>query len=238
MWDYYKVELFFINRVMGGVPKNKKIIEDWLNARRMKDAKFEKQKEAGVGHKSLEEIAKEVGGTAEDLILSKEESTWVGFLHDDVGIFAREHQIKGHLKDCANQIKKLKGQAVTALRDKIANKVYLVDEKNYFMKTNSHIMEKDSHIIKEPDGSFEHGIRVDTPQGKRSALKKNDYIDGAHLSFTLKVFKDGMITIDILRRVLEYGSVHGIFSERAHGYGKYKGKISVAEELMEQNNIH
>jgi hypothetical protein len=222
MWKEIAVDLTFKNRVMGGVPKSQDIIKAWIDARRMKDAKFEKQKAEGIEHKPLDVIAKEVGEatTPEQLLANKEEASWVGFLADDLGIYAREHQIKGHLKDCANQVKKLKGNIITALRDKVANKVYLAKEKNYF--------NKGENFIKEPDGSFEHGIRVDTPMGKRSALKRNDYIDDASLSFGLKVFNDGMINIEILTTIFEYGSVHGIFSERAHGYGKYSFTIREA----------
>lgn len=223
MWKEFDVKLTFTGTVMGGVPKCPDIIRAWLNGRRMKDTKFEKQENAGIKHKSLEDIAKEVGEatTPEQLLANKEEASWVGFLSDEQGIYAREHQIKGHLKDCANQIKKLKGNVVTALRDKVANKVYLCQEKNHFYTE----VEK---YIKEPHGSFEHGIRVDTPMGKRSALKRNDFIENARLDFSIKVFNDGMITLDILKRIFEYGSVHGIFSERAHGYGKYSFTITEA----------
>lgn len=35
---------------------------------------------------------------------------------------------------------------------------------------------------------------------------------------------------EALKYILDYGSVHGMFSERAHGYGKYDYVISEIKE--------
>ena len=231
MWKNYDVHLRFTGKVMGGIPKDEKIIQSWLEAGRMKDSKYEKQIEKEISGRTIEEIKKECVENSMTNEEAKEDKLWVGFLSDNVGIYAREHQIKAHLKDCANQIKdftelsKIKGLGkngkVTAFKSKVANKVYLEDEINYF--------HRDGEPITEVDGCQEHGIRIMTLQGERSALKRNDYIINPELNFTLKVLDDGVIGLKALQMIFDYGCVHGMFSERGHGYGKYDFTIKTRE---------
>lgn len=232
MWNKFKVDLKFTGKVMGGIPKDEKMIKSWLEAGRMKDVRFEKETGKGEDLRTLEEIQKECIDNAMIEEDAKEDKVWVGFLADENGVYAREHQLKAHMKDCSNQIKdfkalgKVKGISkngkVTALKSKVANKVYIESEINYFTR--------DGKPITEVDGCHEHGIRIMTLQGERSALKRNDYIEKPDLSFVLKVLDDGVITIEALKYIFDYGSVHGMFSERAHGYGKYDYTIEEIEE--------
>lgn len=231
IWKYYDVNLEFTGKVMGGIPKNKEMIKSWLESTKMRESKFDKEESNGIKHRTLNEIEEEIienRTNGEDQVdIDKENSTWVGFLSKD-GIYARCHQIKAHMKDCANQIKSLESVSkikslshrgkVSALKSKVANKVYLDEEINYFLRNGSR--------INEVDGSHEHGIRVITAQGERSALKRNDYIIKPTLNFKLKVLDDGVIKADLLALIFEYGSVHGMFSERGHGYGQYKFTIN------------
>ena len=234
MWKNYDVHLKFTGKVMGGIPKDEKMIQSWLDAGRMKDSKYEKQVSKEIDGRTIEEIKKECIENAMTDDEAKEEKLWVGFLADDVGIYAREHQIKAHQKDCANQIKdfkelsKIKGLGkngkVSAFKSKVANKVYVQDEINYFHRGGV--------PIKEVDGCHEHAIRIMTLQGERSALKRNDFIIKPELNFTLKVLDDGVIGIEALEKIFEYGCVHGMFSERGHGYGKYTYVITEIEEKV------
>ncbi len=221
MWKYFDITLDFNKRgmsvkVMGGIPKAKQIVASWIDASKMKDEKYKQKLEKGENLRSLEDIKKEVIQNTEAI----EDKVHVGFLKDDVGIYAREHQIRAHMKDCGNQIRELLG--ISGLKAKIANKVFLETERFYFTKNGG-------TPVTEIDGVWEHGIRIWTPQGERSALKRNDYIENASLKFTVKVLNDKVITEDILKTVLDYGSDHGIFSERGMGYGKYSYTIEEVE---------
>lgn len=241
MWNNYEVNLKFVGKVMGGIPKDEKMIKTWLEAGRMRDSKYERQVEKEISGRTLEEIKKECVENSMTDEEAKEEKLWVGFLSDEIGIYAREHQIKAHLKDCANQIKdfkelrKIKGLSkngkVSAFKSKVANKVYVEKEINYFLK--------DGKPFREVDGCHEHGIRIMTLQGERSALKRNDFIINPELNFTLKVLDDGVIGLEALQVIFDYGCVHGMFSERGHGYGKYTFTIRTrdheGENLKEEN---
>ena len=96
------------------------------------------------------------------------------------------------------------------------------DEINYFTRNGE--------PIKEVDGCHEHAIRIMTMQGERSALKRNDYIIQPELRFTLKVLDDGVIGQEALEMIFDYGSIHGMFSERGHGYGKYKFTVKAVSD--------
>ncbi len=218
MWLFYSVVLNFnkedaSSRIMGGIPKEDAVVEAWLDKSKMTDKQYEKRIEKGEKLRPLAEIKEEVLQNTQAM----EDKVHVGFLYDNEGIYAREHQIKAHLKDCANQLKGV--LEVKALKSKLANRVYVMKEKNYFTKNGG-------VCVKKADGCWEHGIRVMGPLGERSALKRNDYIENAILNFTIRVLNDRVITSDILTAILEYGGEHGIFSERGMGYGKYTFELS------------
>ncbi len=222
MWKYYDVTMMF-NRpdastwIMGGIPKEEEMVTTWVETKKMKDEKYKKKLAAGEKLRPLEDIKEEIIDNTEMI----EDKVHVGFLQDDNGIYAREHQIKAHLKDCANQVKDL--ISITGLKSKVANKVMLNTEKFYFTKNGG-------APITKVDGTWEHGIRIFIPRmGERSALKRNDYIKDATLKFTIKVLNDKVLDEDILRCILDYGSDHGIFSERGMGYGKYAYTIEEVE---------
>lgn len=247
LWNYYKIEMEFnkeraSNRVMGGVNRNLEQVDDWINFKKMKDAKYkdkiEAQKERiALGEdipehellRSVEDIKKEVVDNTDAIL----ERVAVGFLGSDtdpnkakgiLGIYAREHHIKAHFKDCANQIKDAIGES--ALRSKVANKVYYLHEINYF--------KRDGEYIKVPDGVYQHPIQVQTAKGPKSALKINEFIERPTLTFAIKVLRDNVIDLDLLEAILEYGAEHGMFSERGLGYGKYNYKI---EEVSKEEGL-
>lgn len=61
-----------------------------------------------------------------------------------------------------------------------------------------------------------------TPQGPRSALKRNDYVLKPTIHATLLVLtKDSFVTEARIRALFEYGSVKGFGAERGLGHGRY-----------------
>lgn len=221
MWVFYNITLDFnkdnaSSRIMGGIPKEESVVEAWLDKSKMDDKMYEKRIEKGEDLRPLSEIKEEVLENTQAM----EDKVHVGFLQDKQGIYAREHQIKAHLKDCANQLKVVLD--IKALKSKLANRVFVVKEKNYFTKNGG-------EFITKVDGCWEHGIRVMGAMGERSALKRNDYIEGATLDFAIKVLNDRVVTQGVLEDILVYGGEHGIFSERGMGYGKYTFKIEEVE---------
>jgi len=130
------------------------------------------------------------------------------FKHNDEGLYYEGRCIRGHLKDCATQVKSILKPEVKALKAKVANKVYVMTDVIPLG-------------VKEIAGTEERFIQVMTPAGPRSTIKYIDYLESPKLSFRLNVLDDGIITREILEALLDYGSIHGLGQERSQGWGRY-----------------
>ena len=211
MWKLFDLEMRFRDRLMGGIPKNPDLIGDWLKARMPSDSAIVNRRAAGETISSVETLAKEV----EETIEAVEERAWTGFQTDDNGLFVRQDHVKAHLKDCANV---LRGMAeVTAFRSKLADRVFPEPPRIYL-----HVDSTTDDIVQAPTDYWEHPVHVMTPRGKRSALKRTDYVEQPMIRLNLRVLDDGVISEKHLRDILEYGAVHGFGAERGLGNGQYE----------------
>lgn len=210
MWKNYEVELQMTGRFAASLPKTKDEIAAMLE-NRMPDkppADFIPVDELA------KEVAEKVGASAE----SEEEGEdlqygWATFPRNEEGLYYEGRCVRGHLKDCAGQVKDVIDPPVKALKAKVANKVYVMTD-----------------VIplgaKEPAGTEQRFIQVMTRLGPRSTIKYIDYLEKPTLKFQLKVLEDGIITPEILKAIFEYGSVHGIGQERSQGWGRYNFTIT------------
>jgi len=213
MWTKYQVELVFTSPFASSIPKNTDEILAMLETRMMSEAQFSKAKARGEEPMPVDELAEQVAdevGADE-----KEERGWATFKKDEKGLYYEARCVKAHIKDNANILQGLLG--IKALKAKLANRVYVVPAKIY-------VMGKDG-IKQKADGQEVRFIHVITPQGPRSSIKKIDYVTDATLSFNLKVLADKVITREILEKIFEYGSTHGMGQERSQDWGRYEFKI-------------
>lgn len=197
MWLPYKLEMRLTGRLMAGVPKHPDIIKSWLEARAPTYAPPDAI--------PLLELAEQVAEQME-AVATQENKIWCGFKSDEHGLYVDGYHVKAHLKDCANILQGHLG--IRALKAKIANHVYVLEERCYLGKD-------------EPDGYWEHPVHIMTMQGPRSALKRNDYVEAPVLKVQLQVLDDKVITQKLLESILDYGSVHGFGAERGLGNGRY-----------------
>lgn len=211
MWKKYDVELRMTGRFAASLPRTKEEIEKMLQNRmplhppenfipvpELTDLVAEKVNPEG------EEEAKEL------------QYGWATFCRNADGLYYEGRCVRGHLKDCANQVKDSITPEIKALKAKVANKVYVMTD-----------------IIplgaKEPTGTEQRFIQVMTMQGPRSTIKFIDYLEKPVLKFKLNVLDDGVITDEILNSIFEYGAVHGLGQERSQGWGRYEFSI---KEIM------
>jgi len=196
MWKRYEVELSMEGRFAASVPKTHDEIAKMLEHRMPG-----KKPENAV---PIDELAEQV--TAE-VAAEEPEVGWATFKRDDNGLYYEGRCVRGHIKDCAQQVSSFFPET-KAFKSKVANKVYV--------ETDKIPIAKDA-----PDGWEQRFIQVMTRQGPRSTYKFIDYVDGVKLTFTLRVLDDGVISEDILRAIFDYGSVHGLGQERSQGWGRY-----------------
>lgn len=205
MWLLYDVVLTTTTPFANGLPESFEEIKAMMKARAATDAELKRKKAAGETITPIDELAEEVAEEAG--VLEEPAKGRAAFLHDDEGLYYEGRCVKAHLKDCANQVREFLG--ITALKAKVANKVYVETERIYLGKT-------------APDGSETRIIHAWTPQGQKiSSFKEIDYVENATLKFQLRVLNDGVITKGILDEIFRYGALHGIGQERSQGWGRY-----------------
>lgn len=209
MWKKYNVELQMTGRFAASLPRTKEEIKKMLEIRMPVNPPADY-----IPIDELADIvAEEVGAVA-----GEEEGEfkygWATFPRNEEGLYYEGRCVRGHIKDCANQIKDV--LEVKALKAKVANKVYVMTD-----------------IIplgaKEIAGTETRYVQVMTRLGPRSTIKYVDYLEKPTLKFRLNVLNDGIITDEILNSIFEYGSVHGCGQERSQGWGRYAFPITITE---------
>lgn len=209
MWKKYEVELRMEDRFAASLPKTKEEIQTMLENRMPSKPPENFTPIAELTKEVAEKVAAPVEGEEEEEELK---FGWATFPKNDEGLYYEGRCIRGHLKDCANQIKDAIKPEVRALKAKVANKVYVMTK-----------------IIplgaKEIAGTQQRFVQVMTRQGPRSTIKYVDYLEKPTLKFQLKVLDDGIISEEILNSIFEYGAIHGLGQERSQGWGRYTYEI-------------
>jgi uncharacterized protein YbaR (Trm112 family) len=233
MWNKYEVELQMPGYFAASLPRTRDEIEKMLEHRMPA-----KPPEDFIPLDELvDEVAEKVGATEEADEEEEEEVKygWATFPRNEDGLYYEGRCVRGHLKDCANQVKDVLGRKAKmaskgelsqtkdktkayqdpfkALKSKVANKVYVITDVIPVMV--------DGVQVKEIGGTVQRFVQVMTRQGPRSTIKYVDYLEKPVLTFRLNVLDDGIITDDILNFIFEYGSVHGMGQERSQGWGRY-----------------
>jgi hypothetical protein len=213
MWNKYEVKLEMTGLFAASLPRTREEIEKMLESRMP----------AKLPHDfiPLDELVDEV---AEKVGIQEDEEElkygWATFCRNDDGLYYEGRCVRGHIKDCAGQVKGAIRPEVKALKAKVANKVYVMTDIIPLMVNGEQ--------AKEPVGTAQRFIQVMTMKGPRSTMKFVDYLEKPALTFQLNVLEDGVITDDILNAIFEYGSVHGMGQERSQGWGRYGYNIQKA----------
>jgi len=124
------------------------------------------------------------------------------------------------MKECANILKKRLN--LTAAKARVAERFFVEEPEIYLMRDGSYVT--------EPDGQLVGAIHVTTRQGPRTAIKKQDYVANADLTFTVKALNEPMETKDkkkihpedMLKIILDYGQDIGLGKDRSQGGGTFQ----------------
>ena len=197
MWKKYEVRLDMTGEFAAAIPNTReeiiKMLENRMPAKAPKDA---------VPVEELAEVVAGEVGTDEEALPG-----YATFKRNEAGLYYEGRCIRGHLKDCAQQIVGLVPD-IKNFRAKFVNKVYVETDVIPLGKT-------------EVDGTEQRFIQVMTRQGPRSTFKFIDYLLKPRLVFTVKILEDSIISREHLEKVLDYGCVHGLGQERSQGWGRY-----------------
>lgn len=207
MYVFYEVVIKIRDKICGGIPKAKDVIEKWVGLK-IKGAEAQK------------EVVKEtVEAMGDQLTEEKIASMWTGFKKDERGPYIEARQVMALLKESANILKGLKPKSgkgskpivnIANFRARLAERVFVEPNRIYL-----------GVGPEEPIVFIERTISVMTSQGPRSAWKRVDYVEQPTITFTLRVLNDELIDKEDLDKVLEHGQNLGIGADRSQGYGKF-----------------
>lgn len=196
LWEFYRVKLRCRDRLVGGYPKNPDSVAAMLRARGLEDL-IPPAPDPAIMTEEEKAAAKQ----------SAVEKSATGFRSDARGHYIESRQIKAMLKECANILKGPQILDVKNYKSKVAERVFVVEPAIYFAG--------------EPDGTDSRVVHVMTAMGPRSSIKFYDYYVGPAIEFHLRVLRDGVVTADRLRTMLEYAQENGLGADRSQGFGQF-----------------
>lgn len=208
-FNRFAVKLCLVD-IVGGIPKNPKLIEGWVNATN-KDKTEEERKAI------IEATREELPDLSDDVV----EKTSVGFKSDENGLYIEGRQLKAMLKEAGNIIKNIapgkkkvkkemvEGTGITNLKNKVADQMFVEEVK--------------VHLGREkPDEIEERPIHVMTAQGPRDALKRVEICYGCEIGFTISLRRESEITRDTMFAILDYNQMLGLGADRSQGRGRFE----------------
>jgi len=236
IWNHYRVTISLREKLMGGVPKDPKIIEGWLktkmgtsNEEETKQQLYNTLLELGYDLKKREEYNDEKGlerlidmqnDASSELAAVKNTN---GFKFDEHGLYIEGRQLKAALKESTNILwgGVRTGPTKKGFKSFISERLMVIEDKVYLG-------------IQEPDGIETVIGHVTGPQGPRSTLGYSEYAYRPTLTFhikELKVLQTGQqlnakggqpaLTLDQYGELLTCMEEQGIGAMRSMQHGRF-----------------
>jgi hypothetical protein len=200
LYDIFEVGIRFRDRVYGGIPKSKELIELYIKS------KF------GEENMDLADKVKKEMDVKETLDLEEQmEKVTTGFRVKNKSPHLADYQIKAMIKQCATRLR------ITTKKRGSKNDItdgMFVTKRIFFYGQN----EKKIEGPLEVEDFCGH---VMTRQGKRSILKSSEYVEKAYAIFTIRVIKNAVLSEKNLKEMLLLGQEIGLGSNRSFEKGKF-----------------
>lgn len=213
MYASYALELRVRDKLMGGVPRNPKIIEGWLRAKAgVTDSEeiriMTRRTLIEMGVQDLSEDA-----TFDDMIKASEsiaaERNTNGFKHDEGGLYVEGRQVKALIKESVNI--------------NFAGERWGRTKKGPLGFTAERVFVEPARIhlgIYEPDGIEMFIGHVNGPQGPRSTLGYYEYAQSPTISFRVDALDD-CLDYEQWVRIWTHAERLGLGAVRSQGYGVF-----------------
>jgi hypothetical protein len=209
----WHVRLRTRSRLMGGIPKDPKVIEGWL--RKAAGIEPESELKAAVIRtvREIDEATRgdmsdeEVMRVATEEVAREKETT--GFKKDANGLYLEGRQIKSMIKEVTNILYAGDrwGPTRKGPRSYLAERVFPEQERIYFGKD-------------QPDGTEMFIGHVSGPKGPQSTLGYHEYVENQVLEFDLLVCEDA-IEYEAWPRLWVLAQENGLGALRSQGFGTF-----------------
>lgn len=214
LFTRYRISIRMANKIMGGVPKDPKVIEGWIRTRMGLDQGDQLRLMVA---KTMRELGHELGDDPTPAQLDEAIRSTVGekgtngFKRNAAGLYIEGRQIKAALKENTAILFPYVSDKWGATRK--APRAYLAER--VFCEEDEIPLGRD-----EPDGIEMFIGHVSGPQGPRSTLTYVEYCERADLSFTVWSLEDS-IQMGDWEQIFELMEQNGIGALRSQGHGRF-----------------
>lgn len=233
--DYIaKVRVKLLEPMLGTVPKNKKVYEEYIIEKIRKElARKDLDDDQRKGYQDVLDAANR---EEKETIVETDEKGYTGFHYDAVAqqLFVYDYWIRGFLKSALDALRDRKNAKIaqdakdkdggTKDEAKITAYKKLID-KQVFIYPRRILLGKGI-----PDGVIERPLRAETAQGPRVCLAKSDYIKaGSEFGFDIHVLNKSKMPQSLLTECLRYGKSNGLGQFRNGSYGQFIFQVEFEE---------
>lgn len=213
LFTQYRLELTFRARVMGGTPKDAKIIQAWLRSK----AGVEQEEELRIATmRTLAELGYELrpDATFEEMEAASEELAAIkntnGFKRNEDGLYIEGRTIKAAMKESTNIL--------------YASDRWGKTKKGPKAFFSEHVFVDPDEIslgVSEPSGIDLFIGHTKGPQGPQSNLTYYEYVDRPKVTFILSVLEDA-VTREQWANIWRHAEENGLAALRSQGNGRFK----------------
>lgn len=218
----YKVKFTFTEPVLGPVPKNPKLYEEYIASKAPPEVD------------TSDEMATLPKEATPELQAEAEKKGWTGF-HTEKGkdgqpdrYFFFDYVIRGFFKESCGALKNVPKSAsklLTSYKKKIDKLAFVRPRRLYFTPPAGQAQFLDKDGLPGLD-RLERPLRAMTQQGERIALVRSDIIPaGALLEFVVAILGD--ITFSQVKEWLRYAVLSGLGQWRSGGYGTCRVDVEI-----------
>ena len=210
LWAVYHATLVFRDKLVGGTPKDPRLIEGWLRSK----AGIEDPQELRLATlRTLAEVGadrREGAGDVEELAAAEvSQKRTTGFKTGPEGLYVEGRQIKAMLKESTNVVfaGDRWGPTRKAARSFFAERVFVDPDKLPLG-------------VDEPSGVETVVGHLTGPGGPRSTLSNYEYVVEPVIAFRVMVLRD-CISADQWRDIWCHAQENGFGTLRSQGYGRF-----------------
>jgi hypothetical protein len=211
LWTTYRARLAFRDKLIGGIPKDPKLIEGWLRSRAGIDelqdlrlAVLRTLEEVGDG---TTDVAND-DGVAQAAVLASQKRT-TGFKVAADGLYVEARQVKAMLKESTNIVfaGERWGPTPKASRAFFAERVFIEPDKLMLG-------------VREPTGVELVVGHIGGAMGPRSTLTNYEYVELALIEFRVLVLRD-CISAEQWQDIWSHAQENGFGTLRSQGHGRF-----------------
>jgi len=213
LWTVYRARLAFRDKVIGGIPKDPKLIEGWLrnkagieDPQEMRLAMLRTLAEVGGGTSDSAFDGDDIAQAASALVSQKRTT---GFKIGLDGLYVESRQVKAMLKESTNIVfaGERWGPTRKAAKAFFAERVFINPDKLTLG-------------VVEPTGVEMVVGHLSGPTGPRSTLGNYEYVEQPSLEFRVMVLRD-CIAAEQWRAIWCHAQENGFGTLRSQGYGRF-----------------